>query len=82
MRSPPYSNLIARLETQYNLQFSNFHIEILESIPSHIGLGSKTQFLLGIVKGLCHLKDLNSPLEELISIVKRGGTSGNRSACV
>ena len=47
-----------------------------KSILPHVGLGSKTQFLLSVVKGLCYLKKINLTIKEMASLVERGGTSG------
>lgn len=51
-------------------------ITISESIPCHIGLGSKTSLLLSIGKALSLLSDNEISAYELCRILKRGGTSG------
>ncbi len=69
-------NIIQKFETKFELSFSNLEISVIEKIPEHIGLGSKTQFLLTICTGLCILQDKYLSIEEMAQFVNRGGTSG------
>jgi len=54
-------------------------ITVQETIPRHVGLGSKTQLALALADGISRLLKLEgTPLskEILASVVNRGGTSG------
>jgi beta-ribofuranosylaminobenzene 5'-phosphate synthase len=51
-------------------------IEILESIPQHVGLGSGTQVALAAGTAVTKLNQSNVPVTKLAKIVGRGGTSG------
>ncbi|MFQ5892215.1 MAG: beta-ribofuranosylaminobenzene 5'-phosphate synthase family protein, partial [Candidatus Methanofastidiosia archaeon] len=53
-----------------------FELEILEKIPSHVGLGSETQLRLGISAGLFELFEEPYSVRELAQLARRGGTSG------
>jgi beta-ribofuranosylaminobenzene 5'-phosphate synthase len=66
----------AKLETEHHILLPNLQISIESSIPSHIGLGSKTQFLLLIARGLTELAKIKIDIHRITQIVHRGGTSG------
>ncbi|MBC7114987.1 MAG: beta-ribofuranosylaminobenzene 5'-phosphate synthase [Archaeoglobi archaeon] len=51
-------------------------IELIESIPQHVGLGSGTQVALSSAHAINLLYGLNLSIRELAEIVGRGGTSG------
>jgi len=68
--------LIRAIEGHFNTKFEKVAIKIIETVIPHVGFGSKTQFLLTITKGLCHLKGIHPSIEELARLVHRGGTSG------
>ena len=70
------NDVIKRITTELNVDFPKLSIKIIESIPPHVGLGSKTQLLLSIAAGLCHLINREFKVYELAKIVQRGGTSG------
>ncbi len=61
---------------QEKCDIGNVRIEIEESIPSHVGLGSGTQLSLGIAQAVCSLCDLDLTHQEMAFLVERGGTSG------
>jgi beta-ribofuranosylaminobenzene 5'-phosphate synthase len=69
-------SIITKICAKYHLSFNNLYIKIEEFILPHMGLGSKTQLLLSVAKGLCHLKQLHPSIVELTTLVQRGGTSG------
>lgn len=69
-------DLIRAVEARFNTKFENIGIKIIESIIPHVGFGSKTQFVLSLTKGLCHLKGFHPTTEQLALLVHRGGTSG------
>ena len=50
--------------------------EIIESIPLHVGLGSRTALYSGLLAGACRLKDRRLDWKRLRSLTGRGGTSG------
>jgi len=51
-------------------------IEILQSYPQHVGLGSGTQLSLAVARMLARIYGVEAGLEELAYSVGRGGTSG------
>lgn len=73
---PLVENIIRDFEKAYHVQFDRLKIEVLSMYKPHIGLGSKTQLLLSVAKGLCVLKNIDCSAYELCKLVKRGGTSG------
>jgi len=66
---------LERLNNHYGLH-KGLSIEVLESYPQHVGLGSTTQILLSIGAAYNALYDRNATVRELARIVGRGGTSG------
>ncbi len=54
----------------------NYRIKILRKLPSHVGLGSRTQLSLSVAKAISVLENRNYNVEELAKLVGRGGTSG------
>lgn len=77
---PDFEEIVRRVRNKvqhkYNVSFDNVSIYLREMIEPHIGLGSKTQLMLSIAKGLCYLKNIDSDILTLTSLVNRGGTSG------
>jgi beta-ribofuranosylaminobenzene 5'-phosphate synthase len=59
-----------------NLAKQKYHIRILSNIPSHVGLGSKTQLSLAVAKSVTKLDGLDLDTYSLAKLVGRGGTSG------
>lgn len=53
-----------------------FSLNIIQSIPQHIGLGSGTQMALAIGAGLNQLFNLNESLQKIAQLSKRGRRSG------
>jgi beta-ribofuranosylaminobenzene 5'-phosphate synthase len=68
--------ILTKIEKKFGVSFQNLKVTVKEAIPEHLGLGSKTQFLLTIALGLCHLKRIETTPLEITKIVGRGGTSG------
>lgn len=54
----------------------NIDIEIQESYPQHIGLGSGTQLSLALASAISKLNKMNLSVRELAVLTERGGTSG------
>ena len=54
----------------------NVSITIREDYPSHIGLGSGTQLMLAIARGVAEIYGRSLTVKELALLVSRGGTSG------
>ena len=54
----------------------NVSITVREFYPSHIGLGSGTQMMLAVAKGIAEIYGRSLPVKELALLVSRGGTSG------
>ncbi|MFW9922556.1 MAG: beta-ribofuranosylaminobenzene 5'-phosphate synthase family protein [Candidatus Thorarchaeota archaeon] len=67
---------IDRFNNYFKTKTQDLHIEILQSIPNHIGLGSNTQFLLTLGTILAALNNIAVPPREIARAMKRGGTSG------
>jgi beta-ribofuranosylaminobenzene 5'-phosphate synthase len=67
--------VISRLKERLGFE-NRFNIELLDSIPKHIGLGSNTQLALAVTKAVCYLSGLDLPARELARLAGRGGTSG------
>ena len=55
---------------------ANYHVKLLKKLPSHAGLGSKTQLSLCVAKAISVLENRNYSAVELAKLVGRGGTSG------
>lgn len=51
-------------------------IELLESPPEHVGLGSKTTLLLSVARVVAEVTGVDLTPDELCAITRRGGTSG------
>lgn len=68
------NNILRLLRERFAI--GDIKIEIEESIPFHVGLGSGTQLSLGIAKSISSLFDLGLTPQEIAFIVGRGGTSG------
>ncbi|MBN1330793.1 MAG: hypothetical protein JXA54_15075 [Candidatus Heimdallarchaeota archaeon] len=68
--------IITIFQEKFNCDSSNIKFQIIEKIPSHIGLGSKTQFSLAIATILMKFHNLSLSLNDLARLIKRGGTSG------
>lgn len=54
----------------------NYRVEILKKLPSHVGLGSRTQLSLSVAKAITVLENRSHGVVELAELVGRGGTSG------
>lgn len=51
-------------------------INVKETIPRHVGLGSGTQLCLAVATAYCKIKKINAKTEELAFILGRGNVSG------
>ncbi|MCW3131869.1 MAG: beta-ribofuranosylaminobenzene 5'-phosphate synthase [Candidatus Methanospirare jalkutatii] len=75
--SPPSPEVAQILERLKKLGLKRqYSVRILRRLPSHVGLGSKTQLALSIARGVAVLEGLDVSTRELARIVRRGGTSG------
>ncbi len=52
------------------------HIEVKETIPEHVGLGSGTQLALAVSSAIARLYKLDTDLRALAGLMKRGVRSG------
>lgn len=68
--------VIAKFDDYFGVSSCDLNLKIMDSIPSHIGLGSNTQFLLALGSILSKLHKLNVSVIEIAKAVQRGGTSG------
>ncbi|MBS7287781.1 MAG: beta-ribofuranosylaminobenzene 5'-phosphate synthase [Candidatus Freyarchaeota archaeon] len=55
---------------------SGVKVDVMKTIPEHVGLGSKTQLSLAVAKAVSSLFELNYDARHLALITGRGGTSG------
>ncbi len=63
--------------TKFHEKFGKgIEVEILESFPSHIGLGSGTQISLAVGKAYAELHGMDMSVREIAEFTGRGGTSG------
>ncbi len=58
------------------LNVDGIKVRVRRSIPNHVGFGSKTQFYLAIVAGVCRVYGIKKPVRKMAYMVGRGGTSG------
>jgi beta-ribofuranosylaminobenzene 5'-phosphate synthase len=55
---------------------ANYRVKILKNLPSHVGLGARTQLSLSVAKAISVLEGRSDNAIELAKLVGRGGTSG------
>jgi beta-ribofuranosylaminobenzene 5'-phosphate synthase len=67
--------LAKRFFSAYKLP-NNVHIDILEAIPSHVGLGSGTQLSLAVAVALAKLFNINATIQELTVAMDRARRTG------
>ncbi len=60
----------------YDKPPSGLQVTLHSTIPSHVGLGSKTQLSLAIATALSKIEKINVPIHKLAHGMGRGGTSG------
>lgn len=65
---------LERLREHFNIP--KVRIRTIQSIPKHVGLGSTTQLMLSIAKGLLTLFDIEVSIMEVAKILGRGKVSG------
>ena len=63
-----------KFRKKYNVDFCKINIKKI--IPSHVGLGSGTQFSLTIGYLISKLNNLNISIDEIALFLKRGNRSG------
>jgi beta-ribofuranosylaminobenzene 5'-phosphate synthase len=63
------------MRDRYNLP-DDFQLQIVRTIPEHVGLGSGTQLGIAIGVALARLYRLDLPVGEIATIVQRGQRSG------
>ncbi len=68
--------VIAKFDAYFGVSSSDLNLKLIDSVPSHIGLGSNTQFLLALGSILSKIHKLNTSVTEIAKAVQRGGTSG------
>ncbi len=67
--------ILEQLRSKIELR-ANYHVTILKKLPSHVGLGSRTQLSLSVAKAISVLEGRSENAVELAKLVGRGGTSG------
>jgi len=73
--SPDVKTIIELMRKGVRIK-NKYKIEIINSIPEHSGLGSKTQLSLAVAVAVSKLEGYSYTPRELARIVHRGGTSG------
>ncbi|UYP47944.1 Beta-ribofuranosylaminobenzene 5'-phosphate synthase [Candidatus Lokiarchaeum ossiferum] len=61
---------------KFNIVPKPIAVKIQKFVAEHQGLGSKTQFLLTIAKGMCMLYETEMTPHQMAVLIGRGGTSG------
>ncbi|MHA1739602.1 MAG: beta-ribofuranosylaminobenzene 5'-phosphate synthase family protein [Candidatus Heimdallarchaeota archaeon] len=67
---------IKKFDAYFKTKTTELNFEIKKDLPVHMGLGSKTQFLLSIGSILACNHELKTTPREIAKAVQRGGTSG------
>jgi beta-ribofuranosylaminobenzene 5'-phosphate synthase len=67
--------VLERIRNKIELS-GRYQVKILKQLPSHVGLGSRTQLSLSVAKAISVLESKNYNTVELAKLVGRGGTSG------
>jgi beta-ribofuranosylaminobenzene 5'-phosphate synthase len=68
-------SILEQLRSRIELR-ANYHVTILKKLPSHVGLGSRTQLALSVAKAINVLEGRSDNAVDLAKLVGRGGTSG------
>lgn len=68
-------DLVKEILTTLQIE-QGFHLHVKHQIPSHVGLGSKTQLCLALGSVISRLFNRDLSVFELARITNRGGTSG------
>jgi len=75
-----FQKQLSTFKTNFDQQFEtnseSINFSFLKAIPAHVGLGSKTQFLLAVGAILAEIHHLNLHPQALAKVAQRGGTSG------
>ena len=71
-----FSSFKARFDQQFKTNSKQINFSFVKDIPAHVGLGSKTQFFLGIGALLAKIHHLDLEARPLAKLAERGGTSG------
>ncbi|MEM4417367.1 MAG: hypothetical protein QXD32_04840, partial [Nitrososphaerota archaeon] len=69
------SETVRRLAEMYKIDFRE-RIVVRRSIPSHVGLGSRTQLALAVATALARIHGIEASVDELATAVGRGKISG------
>jgi beta-ribofuranosylaminobenzene 5'-phosphate synthase len=69
------TDLANRFFTAYNLP-PNVHINVRETIPAHIGLGSGTQLSLAVAVAIARLLNVKASIQQLTIVMNRGRRTG------
>lgn len=76
LRKDSVEAVLRKVVEAFNMESRGVRVEVLEAIPEHVGLGSKTQLSLAVAKAVSSLFGLKCNVRRLASITGRGGTSG------
>ena len=67
---------IEKFDAFFKTKAAELNFVINRDLPPHMGLGSKTQFLLAIGTILSHMHEIDTTPREIAKVIQRGGTSG------
>jgi len=67
---------IEKFDAFFKTKTDELNFVIKKDLPAHMGLGSKTQFLLAIGTILSHIHEIDTTPREIAKVIQRGGTSG------
>ncbi|MHA1610562.1 MAG: beta-ribofuranosylaminobenzene 5'-phosphate synthase family protein [Promethearchaeota archaeon] len=71
-----FTSVYSLLQKRFQLPETKISVNMLKTIPLHLGFGSKTQLLLSFAVGICKLFQKEVTIRELTGLINRGGTSG------
>ncbi|TFH30568.1 MAG: hypothetical protein E4G98_01815 [Promethearchaeota archaeon] len=71
-----FKSVYALLQKRFQIPENQISVKMLNTMPLHIGFGSKTQLLLSFAQGICKIFQKEVSVGELTGLINRGGTSG------
>jgi beta-ribofuranosylaminobenzene 5'-phosphate synthase len=71
----PIQEVVDRLGSTYGIE-PRVRIRVINSIPAHVGLGSRTQLTLAIATGITQLYGIKATVDDLARILGLGRISG------
>ncbi|MCS6769547.1 MAG: hypothetical protein NZ570_03830 [Candidatus Caldarchaeum sp.] len=75
LEKPYVGRVVSKLEEKLNRRLFG-KVKVVESIPAHVGLGSRTQLSLSVATAVCRINGLDLSVKQLAEALGRGGISG------